>query len=289
MARKKAAFTLVELLVVIGIIGVLIAILLPALGKARQQAVKTNCLSNIRQLGTAYRLYGTQFKDAIPIGYLQASEKQFSYFASWDKGSGTPRFIPVAMGQMATTKLLQSPKTFYCPAEVSTQYAFDSQPAGNSGNLWHFYNDPPSPRLIGAGRNHCRFSYQTRPVAAYATSGLVTTPILDPTGKPGYPTFAKMKNRAIVADLFMTPADVKRVHKDGINVLYANGSAQWVPYSTLERSNILGLGGGVQWKFVDRISTTFNNTFLYYGIANSTIAPLGQEYGVWVVLDRASR
>lgn len=283
MSRKRSAFTLVELLVVIGIIGVLIAILLPALGKARKQAVKTNCLSNLRELGTAFRLYSTTFNDVIPIGYLQNSEKQFSYFASWDRGSGNPRFIPVAMGQMAATKLLKSPKTFYCPAEVSTQFAFDSGPAGNAGNRWHFFNDPPSPPTIGPGRNHCRFSYQTRPVAAYPTDGTVSTPILDPTNKRGYPKFSKMRNRAIVADLFMTPADVKRVHKDGINVLYANGSGQFVPISTLERAQILGVAPGLQWRFADSVSTTWNNTFLFWAPPNQ------EERGMWVVLDKASR
>jgi prepilin-type N-terminal cleavage/methylation domain-containing protein/prepilin-type processing-associated H-X9-DG protein len=62
---KKAGFTLVELLVVIGIIALLVGILLPALNKARQQAVTTQCQSNMRQLGEAFIQYGQAFNGCL--------------------------------------------------------------------------------------------------------------------------------------------------------------------------------------------------------------------------------
>lgn len=67
--RRKSGFTLVELLVVIGIIAVLIGILLPAMNKARQQANSLWCLSNLRTMGQAINMYAQANGGSLPIGY----------------------------------------------------------------------------------------------------------------------------------------------------------------------------------------------------------------------------
>ncbi|MDB5290726.1 MAG: epsG 2 [Phycisphaerales bacterium] len=71
LARRTSrgwGFTLVELLVVIGIIALLISILLPVLSRAREQAKRVQCLSNMRQLGMAVLMYANEHHDLMPAG-----------------------------------------------------------------------------------------------------------------------------------------------------------------------------------------------------------------------------
>src|SRR4029077_20935497 len=67
--RESRGFTLVELLVVIGIIAVLIGILLPALGRARDHANTIRCLATMRNLGQLVVLYAAENKGSVPYSF----------------------------------------------------------------------------------------------------------------------------------------------------------------------------------------------------------------------------
>jgi len=68
--RSRTAFTLVELLVVIGIIALLISIILPALSKARESANTVKCASNLRCVGQGLTMYIATWKQTLPVAYI---------------------------------------------------------------------------------------------------------------------------------------------------------------------------------------------------------------------------
>ncbi|MGF1632989.1 MAG: type II secretion system protein [Phycisphaerae bacterium] len=126
LSKTDRGFTLVELLVVIGVIALLISILLPVLGKARDAAVAVQCKSNLRQHGQALSIYVSEFRTYLPVGeeFLGGAAATKSDWAhklfdvmSADQSTGKEDFVN------ATKTRIES--TFTCPAVVGDPARFD--------------------------------------------------------------------------------------------------------------------------------------------------------------------
>jgi prepilin-type processing-associated H-X9-DG protein/prepilin-type N-terminal cleavage/methylation domain-containing protein len=120
----RRAFTLVELLVVIGIIALLIGILLPALSVARQQSISLQCLSNLRQLALAASNYVNLYKGTYPIAYYGDYQAPISYSYCWDfttetnTTTGAVTVVPGLLWQGYASAAVQQCPSYQGPSDT---------------------------------------------------------------------------------------------------------------------------------------------------------------------------
>jgi|DewCreStandDraft_4_1066084.scaffolds.fasta_scaffold04943_5 prepilin-type N-terminal cleavage/methylation domain-containing protein/prepilin-type processing-associated H-X9-DG protein len=150
-APVRPAFTLVELLVVIGIIAILVAILLPALARARESAARAACLSQLRQIGAAIHAYANENRGRIPFGPKAPPMMTATQFYP---STGAPTSLislsngdPVGLGLLLRSHLSKQPRALFCPGA--------DQPVDADGEL----------AKVGQQQAQCSYYYRHGSVA----------------------------------------------------------------------------------------------------------------------------
>jgi prepilin-type N-terminal cleavage/methylation domain-containing protein/prepilin-type processing-associated H-X9-DG protein len=244
--KPSGGFTLIELLVVIAIIAILAAMLLPALAKSKERALRVSCENNLRQIGIGIFLYASDTGDKMPpcrIEIANGSSVWYPYEVGRISGPGTTTWSqgPHNLGSLWETKAVPEGRTFYCPSAArlpanSYQYQIYAAKA-----TWPFGEDPAD-GFYNGGITRAGYSYVPQSKAQgtdargnplpYAS--ITLTSVTEPGGNVNYNLLKTSQldpSKSMCTDLVFSSAPASQPHRDGgvgaINALFGDGHVRF--------------------------------------------------------------
>ena len=190
--RRRHGFTLIELLVVIAIIAILAAILFPVFAKAREKARQTSCLSNLKQIATAYMMYFQDFDEEIMQGCYGG--------ACWYYSNPLNAYV-------------KNVQIWQCPSHPHAQVT-----PGCCAESWMPY-PPWDTNWYGTYGLNCKTHWAGTIYAGLETPAQLAV-FLDAYNWPVRPADACLAPWGL-------PTGLGDWHNEGLNIAFADGHAKW--------------------------------------------------------------
>ena len=204
-SRTGTGFTLIEMLTVMAILAVLAGLLFPVIAKSREQARRTTCLSNLRQIGMALSMYASNHAGMLPPAGEPSTGRATHHI--WDGTATPPRYL--GLGYLHEKfGYGVAPQMYYCPAAMGQNRMESST---HSWACWEKVGPDYRTALCGT-------SY------VYRETGFGADKLLA----------RNAETPAMVMDFQIDTPNAHSHFLQGVNILFYDGSVKWVADPTAE-------------------------------------------------------